>query len=407
MNRGRAYLRVLPESFGRKAFGVRDEAGALTREPYPAAAVAAFYGILCLADYQPERGRFASLGVVKALLEGPNGEGRAYARQLPYLVAHKDLIVRPGGVVYVDGWDELQEGDLDVPTRMRVYRNRHGTDPGADAVAAPVSGAERTANWRLRTRVFERDQHTCRYCGIDDYPREWLVLEQVIPDGPSTEENLVTACRGCNKRKGGQTPEQAGMTLRDAPAVTSRDASHEKSPTSRDASHAVASHRNDPLSAIESTPYVLLSGEQTSGERRAENGSPSRDPARPPTWFDAETPEGPALAWLAKHGAAVDPNGNGLHVKLTRLVEVRGLPAVLAAFEELAADPDVREARQFVLGADNVLNRIPTATAARHETPTERQLRELTERAEAREAIKEAERLRVREGARAARGATP
>ena len=38
--------------------------------------------------------------------------------------------------------------------------------------------------------------------------------------------------------------------------------------------------------------------------------------ARAPTWFDEEAPEGPALAWLASHGAALAPNGSGLHVKL-------------------------------------------------------------------------------------------
>jgi 5-methylcytosine-specific restriction endonuclease McrA len=31
------------------------------------------------------------------------------------------------------------------------------------------------------------------------------------------EDNLVTACRPCNKRKGGKTPEQAGMVLRPVP----------------------------------------------------------------------------------------------------------------------------------------------------------------------------------------------
>ena len=81
--------------------------------------------------------------------------------------------------------------------------------------------------------------------------------------------------------------------------------------------------------------------------------------ARAPTWFDEEAPEGPALAWLASHGAALAPNGSGLHVKLARLIEVHGAAKVVEAFEAIA--PECSEARQYVLGADNRLNPIPVA----------------------------------------------
>ncbi len=158
MSRGRSYLRVLPESFARKAFGVRDAKGKLTREPYPAAAVAAFYGILCLAEHQPERGRFASLRIVKATLEGPHGEGRSYARQVPYLVEHRDLIVQVDGSVYVDGWDELQEGDIDVPTRMRRYRDR--AKPGVTAPVTPSVTASDTAQNVTHPRSVTADPST-------------------------------------------------------------------------------------------------------------------------------------------------------------------------------------------------------------------------------------------------------
>lgn len=59
--------------------------------------------------------------------------------------------------------------------------------------------------------VLQRDRHTCAYCG-----RSATTIDHVVPrcqDGPSTWQNSVAACRTCNERKGGRTPEQAGMRL--------------------------------------------------------------------------------------------------------------------------------------------------------------------------------------------------
>jgi hypothetical protein len=55
----RAYLRVDPAFFERKA---------LTQD-YPVGVFAALVGTLCLAETQPERGRFRSERLLRALLE--------------------------------------------------------------------------------------------------------------------------------------------------------------------------------------------------------------------------------------------------------------------------------------------------------------------------------------------------
>lgn len=63
-----------------------------------------------------------------------------------------------------------------------------------------------------RRNVFRRDEHRCQYCGA----MEDLTLDHVVPKshgGPDTWENLVAACVPCNNRKGGRTPDQAGMPL--------------------------------------------------------------------------------------------------------------------------------------------------------------------------------------------------
>lgn len=66
-----------------------------------------------------------------------------------------------------------------------------------------------------RFNIFARDNNTCQYCGRR-LPRTELNLDHVLPrsqGGVSTWRNIVCSCHGCNRRKGGRTPEQAGMKL--------------------------------------------------------------------------------------------------------------------------------------------------------------------------------------------------
>jgi len=56
--------------------------------------------------------------------------------------------------------------------------------------------------WRkTRQRIFERDDYTCRYCGVRGGRLE---IDHVIPisrGGSNHEDNLATACMPCNRRK--------------------------------------------------------------------------------------------------------------------------------------------------------------------------------------------------------------
>lgn len=66
-----------------------------------------------------------------------------------------------------------------------------------------------------RRGVLVRDQETCQYCGVQP-GRAHLTLDHVVPRvrGGRTEwENVVAACASCNHRKGGRTPDEAGMKL--------------------------------------------------------------------------------------------------------------------------------------------------------------------------------------------------
>lgn len=66
-----------------------------------------------------------------------------------------------------------------------------------------------------RRNIFARDKNRCQYCGRRQ-PTSELSLDHVIPrsmGGASVWENIVCACTGCNVKKAGRTPRQAGMTL--------------------------------------------------------------------------------------------------------------------------------------------------------------------------------------------------
>lgn len=65
-----------------------------------------------------------------------------------------------------------------------------------------------------RREIFNRDRYTCQYCGKRGH-RD-LTLDHVVPrhrGGRHSWENLVTACKTCNHRKAGRTPQEARMAL--------------------------------------------------------------------------------------------------------------------------------------------------------------------------------------------------
>jgi hypothetical protein len=72
--------------------------------------------------------------------------------------------------------------------------------------------------------IFRRDRHLCAYCG-NVYAEEKLTRDHILPivmGGKDKWMNLVTACRGCNHRKAGRTPEGARMQLLYVPYVPNR-----------------------------------------------------------------------------------------------------------------------------------------------------------------------------------------
>jgi 5-methylcytosine-specific restriction endonuclease McrA len=75
-----------------------------------------------------------------------------------------------------------------------------------------------------RENVFARDGGKCQYCDTR-VARSEATYDHVVPrahGGVTTWTNIVIACVSCNQRKGGRTPEQAGMKLRSIPVKPKR-----------------------------------------------------------------------------------------------------------------------------------------------------------------------------------------
>jgi hypothetical protein len=111
---------------------------------YPDGAGFAFVMCLCLAEEQPKRGRFKSERLLRVLLE-------KRGRWVPYLIEHEDLIVQQDGSLYVDGWDEWQEGDWKVSERINRVKNRK-------TVRNPTNGTVKNAtNGTVLARAAEAE----------------------------------------------------------------------------------------------------------------------------------------------------------------------------------------------------------------------------------------------------------
>ncbi|MBF0105339.1 MAG: HNH endonuclease [Deltaproteobacteria bacterium] len=86
-----------------------------------------------------------------------------------------------------------------------------------------------------RENIYLRDNNTCQYCG-HAFKRQNINIDHVIPlsqGGETDWTNVVCSCIACNSKKGGRTPQQAGMTLLRRPAVPQYSLFMEISPKDR------------------------------------------------------------------------------------------------------------------------------------------------------------------------------
>lgn len=56
-----------------------------------------------------------------------------------------------------------------------------------------------------KLKIWRRDNFTCTYCSKESSNKTVLTVDHILPreyGGDNTTNNLTTACRGCNKKKG-------------------------------------------------------------------------------------------------------------------------------------------------------------------------------------------------------------
>jgi len=73
---------------------------------------------------------------------------------------------------------------------------------------AIIRKSARHISQQVSWSVFRRDGYACRYCGNDKIP---LTVDHLVlweEGGPSTEENLVAACKRCNNARGNTQYEE-------------------------------------------------------------------------------------------------------------------------------------------------------------------------------------------------------
>lgn len=112
---------------------------------------------------------------------------------------------------------EVDGASLIQVTKFAEHQLPHHKEPPSmlPAMDGSVKSATPYPNERTRAAIYERDGYRCAYCDFDmrDIPRA-RCLDHVIPlaaGGTNDPDNVVTACKRCNGRKGGRTPTEAGM----------------------------------------------------------------------------------------------------------------------------------------------------------------------------------------------------
>jgi len=121
------------------------------------------------------------------------GEGRTLLCFFPEEKQEHPIEVLEMGV---DDWTTFLKQTDTLETEVTA-RQADGT-----IQKAILRKSQRNIDASISWRVFKRDFYRCRYCGNDNTPLTVDHLVRWEEGGPSTDANLVAACRKCNKTRG-------------------------------------------------------------------------------------------------------------------------------------------------------------------------------------------------------------
>lgn len=103
----------------------------------------------------------------------------------------------------------LKSMPMDLPSWETLLRQTDlleteifALDPSNRIVKAIYRRTQRSIDAFVQWKVFERDHYSCRYCGRTGIP---LSVDHIIlweEGGPTIVDNLISACKPCNKNRG-------------------------------------------------------------------------------------------------------------------------------------------------------------------------------------------------------------
>ena len=132
-----------------------------------------------------------------------SGQGQTFLAPLPDIDIEK--------LVHLD----MSRGDwIRFLRQTDIQETKVLMQDGEGFKKAILRKSARQVDSRIMWEVFRRDGYMCRYCGRGDVP---LTVDHVVlweEGGPTIEENLVTACKRCNKKRG-NTPYEEWLDSKD------------------------------------------------------------------------------------------------------------------------------------------------------------------------------------------------
>ena len=137
--------------------------------------------------------------------------------QMACVYQAKDLVAWETGAqsfVFLGGTNRITGERSEIITHSIIAIKGRAVQAQMQNQTPPLSNRE----------LFSRDRHICAYCG-DHMMGARLTRDHVVPvsqGGRDRWMNVVTACRPCNQRKSGRTPEEASMPLLYAPYVPNK-----------------------------------------------------------------------------------------------------------------------------------------------------------------------------------------
>lgn len=122
-----------------------------------------------------------------------------YTRGLVAWTAGENVFTFRGGIARASN----RRSSVTVHSIIAIKHSRRGQHPPRHV--PPLNNHE----------LFRRDGNLCLYCG-NEFSEQYLTRDHVVPlsrGGADKWSNVVSACRACNTRKGGRTPEESNMPL--------------------------------------------------------------------------------------------------------------------------------------------------------------------------------------------------